>query len=63
MGGLLHRCVTKAMRAEGGDIRRPPGRVYRRRGLLQVYEDRLECGDWVIPYGEVGEAVLFRTRC
>jgi hypothetical protein len=62
MGKLLHKCVTKAMTAEGDDIRHSPNWVYWRRSLLQVYEERLECGDWVIPYSEIEEAVLFRTR-
>ncbi|MEM9163772.1 MAG: hypothetical protein AAGC54_11980, partial [Cyanobacteria bacterium P01_F01_bin.4] len=36
--------------------------VMSRRGLLKVYDDRLRCGDWDIPYADIEEAVLFRTR-
>ncbi|MEO1402091.1 MAG: hypothetical protein AAFV72_12705 [Cyanobacteria bacterium J06635_1] len=54
--------MTKATTAEGNDIRRSLNWVVSRRGLLQIYDDRLECGNWNIPYADVEEAVLFRTR-
>lgn len=62
MSQLLHRCMTKATTAEGEDIRRSLNWVISRRGILKVYDDRLECGNWIIPYGEMDEAVLFRVR-
>ena len=62
MGELLHRCMTKATTAEGTDIRHSLNWVLSRRGFLSVYADRLECGDWIIPYDEIDEAVLFRAR-
>ena len=31
-----------------------------RRGRFEVYEDRVEMGDWVIRYDEVSEAVVYR---
>jgi hypothetical protein len=58
---LLHRCMTKATTAEGDDIRRSVNWVFSRRGFLKVYTDRIECGDWTIPYDQIDEAVLFRT--
>ncbi|MEM8810547.1 MAG: hypothetical protein AAGF01_31435 [Cyanobacteria bacterium P01_G01_bin.38] len=54
--------MTKATTAEGDDIRRSFNWVMSRRGLLKVYDDRLACGDWDIPYAGIEEAVLFRTR-
>jgi len=62
MTELLHRCMTKVTTAEGDDIRYSLNWVISRRGILQVYSDRLVCGDWVIPYDEMDEAVLIRTR-
>lgn len=54
--------MTKATTAEGDDIRRSANWVTARRGLLKVYDDHLTCGNWTIPYADVEEAVLFRTR-
>ena len=62
MADLLHRCMTKATTAEGHDIRCSLNWLLSRRGALKVFSDRLECGDWVIPYEEVDEAVLFQVR-
>lgn len=33
-----------------------------RRAWLEVYEDRVECADWIIPYDEVTQAVIYRAR-
>ncbi|MEM9906117.1 MAG: hypothetical protein AAF921_13950 [Cyanobacteria bacterium P01_D01_bin.44] len=60
MSKLLHRYMTKATIAEGDHIRRSFNWVMSRRGLLKVYDDRLACGDWDIPYADIEEAVLFR---
>lgn len=62
MSHLLHRCMTKATTAEGDDIRRSLNWMLSRRGLLKVFDDHLECGDWNIAYSEIEESVLFRTR-
>ena len=62
MANLLHQCMTKATIAEGGELRHSLNWVTSRRGLLKVFADRLECGDWAIPYGDVEEATLFRVR-
>lgn len=62
MGDMLHRCMTKATIAEGNDLRHSLNWALSRRAFLKVYPDRLECGDWIIPYHEMNEAILFRTR-
>jgi hypothetical protein len=62
MDDYLYRCMTKATTAEGDDIRHSVSWMLSRRAFLKVYKDRLECGDWIIPYEAMSEAVLFRTR-
>lgn len=54
----LHQCMTKAIVAEGD--RSPPSLrwIFARRGTLKVFPDRLECGNWVVPYDEVEESML-----
>jgi hypothetical protein len=50
--------MTKALIAEG-DYTMPSARwIVSRRGTLKVFSDRLECGDWSIPYDEIEESVL-----
>jgi hypothetical protein len=62
MSKLLYKCMTKATTTEGDNIRYSLNWVFSRRGFLQVFADHLECGNWVIPYSEIQEAVLVRTR-
>lgn len=59
---LLHRCMTKATTAEGDNIRRSLNWVTARRGLLKIYDDRLELGSWHLPYSDFDEAILFSIR-
>ncbi|MEW4570273.1 hypothetical protein AB1L88_20595 [Tautonia sp. JC769] len=51
--------MTKATTAEGEGVRRSLNWAVSRRGILEVREDALACGDWVIPYQEIEEAVLY----
>lgn len=30
--------------------------------MLNVFRDRLECGNWTIPYSAIEQAVLFETK-
>ena len=61
-GTLLHKCMTKATTAEGDTLRHSQNWVMARRAILQVWSDRLICGDWIIPYDAIREAVLFSIR-
>lgn len=54
--------MTKATLGEGEEIRHSQNWVVARRALLKVFGDHLECGDWRIPFSEIDDAVLFRTR-
>ena len=54
--------MTKATRAEGDGVRRSLNWAFSRRGFLEVRPDALACGDWLIPYDEIDEAVLYRVR-
>ena len=61
-GTLLHKCMTKATTAEGNALRHSENWLVSRRATLQVWSDRLVCGDWIIPYSIIVEAVLVSTR-
>ncbi|GAA0356827.1 hypothetical protein GCM10009092_21330 [Bowmanella denitrificans] len=30
--------------------------------MFKVFDDRVECGDWLIPYAEIQTAYLYKTR-
>ena len=61
-GTLLHKCMTKATTAEGDALRHSQNWLVSRRATLQVWSDRLVCGDSIIPYSTIVDAVLFSTR-
>lgn len=58
----IYRCMTKATTAEGKDLRRSFNWVVARRAVLRVMPDALLCGDWLIGYDRIDEAVLFSIR-
>jgi hypothetical protein len=58
----LHSCITKAVIADGDQLRTGPKWITSRRGLLKLYPDRLECGNWTVVYSEIREAVLSSFR-
>jgi hypothetical protein len=58
----LHRYLVKAVRAECDQFQYGREWLLARRGLLKIFEDHLECGDWRIPYSEISEAVVQPTR-
>ena len=55
---LVHQCLTKATTAEGEELRYSHNWVVSRRAMLEVWSDRLVCGDWTIPYDSITKAVL-----
>ena len=55
----VKRYFTKATDQELGAPRHSANWLVSRRGWLRVFEDRLECGDWVIPAASVTKATLY----
>jgi hypothetical protein len=57
----VYRCFTKAIEAAG-----PPKRganwAAARRAWFRVYDDRIECGDWLVRFADVQSATAWRTR-
>ena len=54
--------MTKAVIADGDQLRTGPKWIMSRRGLLKIYSDRLECGNWTVAYSEIRETVLSSFR-
>lgn len=62
MGTPIYKCMTKATTAEGDQVRYGPNWVTARRAILNVFSDRLECGDWKIEYKEIKDSVLYSIK-
>jgi len=58
MSDVLHKCRVKAIRSKGISVNLGVKWGFSRRGILKVFGDRLECGNWNIPYSAITEAVL-----
>lgn len=58
----LFRGMTKAVQGAPEDFGYNAKWITSRRAALEVYEDRLKCGDWTILYTDMKEAELFKTR-
>ena len=51
--------MTKASNREAGVPRRSANWVASRRGFFKVFRDRIEVGDWRVPFAEVERATLY----
>lgn len=58
----VYRCFTKAIEGESGPPRRSQHGVAARRAWFRIYTDRIECGDWTVPFVDVRSATAWRTR-
>lgn len=54
--------MTKAVIADGDQLRTGLKWIMARRGYLKLYPDRLECGNWTIQYDKIQEATLSSFR-
>lgn len=54
--------MTKGVRGASDTFEHGANWITARRAFLCVFGDRLECGDWYIPYQSITQAVLFKTR-
>jgi hypothetical protein len=54
--------MTKATRRETGELRLSVNWVLSRRGWFKVFPDRIECGDWSIPFSDIEEPILYHSR-
>jgi len=56
----IYKCLTKGSDREAGVPRHSANWVTSRRGFFKVFRDRVEVGDWRIPFASVDRAVLYR---
>jgi len=58
----VKRFWTKATTRESGPPRRSASWITARRAWLEVFANRVECGNWIIPFESVEGAVLYTGR-
>ncbi len=59
---MKYKCFCKATNHEVREPRYSNNWLAARRGIFKVYDDRVECGDWIIPYSEIEHAHIYRTK-
>jgi len=59
---VKYRCFCKATNREGEEVRFSHNWTIAKRGFFKVYEDRIECGSWNIPFSEVESAHFYKAK-
>ena len=62
MAEPLYKCWAKATDKDAGAHKYSLYWVTSRRAWFKVFDDRVECGDWVLPNSAIRDAVLFKSR-
>lgn len=62
MSEILESCMAKAIKTNREEFTRSSKWVLARRGTLFVKKDKLQMDKWVIPYPEIEDAILFKTK-
>lgn len=58
MGEVIYSFKAKATDREGDQLRWSLNWGFARRGELRFTDQSIECGDWIIPYESIDDAVL-----
>lgn len=59
---MKYKCFCKATNREDKEPRYSHNWVAAKRAMFKVFDDRIECGDWRIPYSEVESAHLYKAK-
>ena len=59
---MKYRCFCKATNREGEEVRFSHNWTIAKRAFFKVYEDRIECGSWNIPFSEVESAHFYKAK-
>ncbi len=59
---MKYKCFCKATNREDKEPRYSHHWLAARRTMFKVFEDRVECGDWKIPFTNVHSAYLYKSK-
>lgn len=57
-----YSCLCKAIKGADGTPEYSPKWIGSKRASFKVYENKIVCGSWVLPYDEIVSATLFKTK-
>lgn len=57
-----YSCFCRGTDKETGEPRTSLNWVFSRRAMFRIFDDRIECGDWTIPFSDVQTAILYKTK-
>ena len=58
----IYKCLTKVTNKAAGTPSHSFNWVISRRGWFKIFTDRIECGNWKIPFAEVQEMLVYRGK-
>ncbi len=58
----LYSCWCRGTDKETGEPRTSINWVLSRRAMFRVYDDRVECGDWIILFSDVKKAIAYKAK-
>jgi len=58
----LYKCYCKATSREDGEPRYSHNWVAAKRAMFKVFQDKLMCGSWEIPFEDIEQATVYRAR-
>ena len=59
---MLYKCMCKGTNRESSEPRYSQNWLASRRANFKVFTDRIECGNWKIPFAEITKVHLYRSR-
>ena len=59
---MKYKCFCKATNREDKEPRYSHNWVAAKRAMFKVFDDRIECGAWNIPFSEIKSAHLYKTK-
>ncbi|KXI29140.1 hypothetical protein [Paraglaciecola hydrolytica] len=59
---MKYKCFCKATNREDKEPRYSHNWVAAKRAMFKVYDDRVECGSWKIPFSEIESAHLYKAK-
>lgn len=62
MTEAIQIAFVKATNKEKGEPKYSHNWTLAKRTFFKVYTDRIEVGNWIIPFNEIKDIVLFRTK-
>jgi hypothetical protein len=54
--------MTKGTKREASEPRHSQNWVLARRGSFRIYDEKIVCGDWIIPFKDIKKLTIYKTK-